>query len=176
MNVTEPQPAVPKLKLRWYQYSLRTLLLLPVLVAIAGAVIHRIEHNRAQREAVHRLWRMGALTSNGPEQPFHAPFGALDMAVSHREGWLENLHGTHEPWAVQFHSDYYTYDAEEIAGLLRGVPSIKHVFVEHGVIPEEELARLRLLVPDVQMHDAADAPRPQSKSPPGGAGRGKAVE
>ena len=33
MNVAEPQPAVPKPKLRWFQFSLRTLLVAMLLVA-----------------------------------------------------------------------------------------------------------------------------------------------
>jgi hypothetical protein len=175
MSVAEPQPAVPKPSIRWYQYRLRTLLLLPIVVVIGGIVIHRIEHNRAQREAVHDLWRMGARTADGPGQPLLAPLSESAMMISHREGWLENLQGTHEPCAVLFYNDYYTYDAEEIARLLRGVPSIRHVYVEHSVISNEELERLRLLVPDIEIHQATNTPQPQSGSPRGGAGIGKMV-
>ena len=51
MSEPEIQPAAPKPKLRWYQYSLRTLLLAPVVLAVvfgwphvhSGYIVWRLE-------------------------------------------------------------------------------------------------------------------------------------
>ena len=55
MSESERQTAVPKPKLRWFQYSLRTLLLLTLLCAIvlkAG-----VEWQRQRRMEIARKWR-----------------------------------------------------------------------------------------------------------------------
>jgi len=137
---------------RW-QFSLRTLLLLPVIVAtILGMAVSRIERNRLQREAVHDLWLIGAGTAFGPGDIFYGPGGGVAMAMHQRKNWLDNLLGTLDPCAVLFNNDHYEYDAKEIAKLLHGVPSIKHAFFSDNIISKEELDRLRLSVPDVQIH------------------------
>jgi hypothetical protein len=41
MSEAESKPAAPKPKLRWYQYRLRTLLLLPVVIALWFALVPR---------------------------------------------------------------------------------------------------------------------------------------
>jgi hypothetical protein len=166
MSITEPQPAEPKPGRRRFQYSLRSLLLLPVIVAIAGMVYLRIEHNRDQREAVHGLWEMGVLTADRPGDDFGGALTGIDMMWHHKEGWFENLQGTHEPSAILFWNEWYSYKAEEVAAAVRHVPSIKHAFVYTGKILEEELAKLRPLLPNVEIHVCK--PRPPSVPPPAG--------
>jgi hypothetical protein len=42
MNEPEASSAVPKRKLRWYQFSLRTLLALPLCLAVSFAILHYV--------------------------------------------------------------------------------------------------------------------------------------
>ena len=167
----EPQSAAPKPARRRFQFSLRTLLLLPVIVATAGTIYLRIEHNRDQREAVHDLWRMGVLTANRPGDDFSAPEFSKDWMWHNKEGWFENLQGTHKPQFILFWNDWYSYKAEDIAAAVHHVPSIKHAFVEPGKISEEELTKLRLLLPNVEFH-ISKPPRP-SDPPPAGSTSGR---
>jgi len=112
----------------------------------------RIEHNRDQREAVHALWEMGVLTADRPGDGFGAPSFATDSIWHHQEGWFANLQGTHEPWAAHFRKQYYPCGLEGIAALVRRVPSIRNMFVDPGVFGEEELEKLRSLLPNVEIH------------------------
>ena len=174
MTTPETQSAAPKSGRCRFQYSLRTLLLLPVVVAIAGMLYLRIEHNRDQREAVHGLWEMGVLTADRPGDDFWAPSFGTDWMWHHKEGWFANLQGTHEPQAILFWNEWYSYKAEAIAAAVRHVPSIKHAFVNPGKISEEELATLRLLLPNVEIHVCK--PRPSSTPLPAGSTSGPPVE
>ena len=174
MSITEPQAAKPKPERRRFQFRLRTLLLLPVFVALVGMVYLRIEHNRDQREAVHELWEMGVLTADHPEDEFWAPSFGTDWMWHHKEGWFENLRGTHEPSAILFWNEWYSYKAEDVTAAVRHVPSIKHAFVNPGKISEEELAKLRLLLPNVEIRVCK--PRPSSNPPPAGSTSGPPVE
>jgi Leucine-rich repeat (LRR) protein len=54
------QPAAPKHKLRWYQYSLRSLFILTFLVAIASSWLAvKMGQARRQKEAVEALLKLG---------------------------------------------------------------------------------------------------------------------
>jgi len=60
MNTTESQPSAPKPKRRWYQYSLRTLLLAFFLFALLmGWAETRFQNAQRQRAAVERIEGMG---------------------------------------------------------------------------------------------------------------------
>ena len=52
MSIAEPQPAVPKQKLRWYQYRLRSLLVFVLFVSIALSGISwlRVKMQKAKRQ------------------------------------------------------------------------------------------------------------------------------
>jgi len=160
----EPPAAASKLGRRRFQFSLWTLLVLPVVAA--GMLYLRVEHNRDQREAVHELWEMGVQTADRPGDDFWAPSFSTDWMWHRREGWFANLQGTHEPSAILFWNEWYSYKAEEVAAAVRHVPSIKHAFVYTGKILEEELAKLRPLLPNVEIHVCK--PRPPSVPPPAG--------
>ena len=60
MTATEPQPAAPKPKRRWFQYSLRTLLLFMLLVSIGMSwVAVKMQQARRQKEAVEAIEKVG---------------------------------------------------------------------------------------------------------------------
>ena len=178
MITPEPQLGEPKPGRR-FQFSLRTLLLLPVIVPIAGMVYLRIEHNRDQREAVHDLWKMGILTADHPGDIFGGAVFATDMIWHNKEGWFENLMGTHEPIAILLKRPWSPYKAEQIAGIVQRVPSIKCICVKADAvdpdgISEEDLAKLRILLPNVVV-DVGNS-RPTNDPPLAGSTLGLAVE
>jgi Leucine-rich repeat (LRR) protein len=64
MTRIEPKPATPKPKLRWYQYSLRTLLVVVFLFALALSPLRsRLDDARTECSAVEALDRVGACVS-----------------------------------------------------------------------------------------------------------------
>jgi hypothetical protein len=165
--MTTPDRTAAPMPGRRFQYRLRTLLLLPLVVAIGSTVYRHIEQNRDQREAVHQLWQMGGSTANKPGDVFWGPSDRLDMIWHNKEGRLDNLQGTHEQWAVAFYRHGFSYDMDELAATIRRVPSIKHMFVWPGIMSAEELARLRPLLPEVEIHPLTEPP---FIPPPDGAG------
>ncbi len=65
MSESEPQTAMPKPKLRWYQYRLRTLLLLALLCAIALKA--GLEWQRRRRMEIARNWARACLDQEYPD-------------------------------------------------------------------------------------------------------------
>ena len=65
MSESEPQTAMPKPKLRWYQYRLRTLLLLALLCAIALKAGLEWQHRR--RMEIARNWARACLDQEYPD-------------------------------------------------------------------------------------------------------------
>jgi hypothetical protein len=175
MSQINIQPTTVKSRRHWYGLSAKKLLFLAVIAILVGLGVQRIAHNRSQRDAVHRLWRSGASTADGPGEPFRPPFGKWRMEIQ-KEGWPENLLGLCEPWAVLFDNDYLIYDAKTISQLVRDVPSIKHVFIGCGMMRDQELTSLPSLLPDVTIHHAANPPQPQRGSPTGGSDSEKMVK
>ncbi len=62
MSVAEPQPAVPKRNPRWFQYSLRTLLIVVTLFAIpcSWLAVKRQQAKR-EREAAAEIVKLGGV-------------------------------------------------------------------------------------------------------------------
>jgi hypothetical protein len=149
---------------RPWRFRPRSLLVFGTLVAlIIGLAAHRIERNRRQREAVHELWQMGALTTESIDAPFLAPATGIDWIWHHREGWSDNLWSAHRPIAVLFteehpymnyHKDYPSLPTEPdgVANAISSVPSIKDVFVEGAAMSPAEAERLRQLLPGIEIH------------------------
>ena len=73
MSASEPQTAVRKPKLRWFQYSLRTLLLLTLLFAIALKA--GLEWQRRQRMEIARNWARACLDQDYPDCGQMKPHG-----------------------------------------------------------------------------------------------------
>lgn len=141
--------------LRWWQFSLRTLLLLPVLVSLFAFLGTRIHGNRQQRDAVHALWRMGVTTCNHENQPFTAPSSGIDWIWCNRENWIDDLIGTHEPIAACYdirdsgNGDFSEGDCMEFAALAKRVPSIKNVVLIG--MDDQSVKRIKELLPGVSL-------------------------
>ncbi len=96
--MSSPQPARPKRKRRWLQYSLRSLLVLTLLAAIGlGWVRHQLNRLQAEEEAVAAIRALGGTVVYGSDSPFE------DESPGPK--WLRSLLGEHffcEVWEVDF--------------------------------------------------------------------------
>ena len=64
MQTESPKAEPPKRKRRWYQFSLRTLLIFTVVCAIGSAwVARRMDRKRRDREAVAVILKLGGSVS-----------------------------------------------------------------------------------------------------------------
>jgi hypothetical protein len=75
MSLTEPKPAPPRYKLRWYQYSLRSLFLVTLLASIGMSFVAvRMQRAREQKALVAAIERTGGCVDydyqvDGPRTP-----------------------------------------------------------------------------------------------------------
>jgi Leucine-rich repeat (LRR) protein len=99
----------PKRKRRWFQFSLRTLMVLTLVCAIPFAWLgRRIEQKRGEREAVAAIVKLGGSVSYDYEKASwewefggSAPIGEVKHAKPPGPDWLRNLLGEN------FFSDVY---------------------------------------------------------------------
>ncbi len=139
---------------------MRTLLLVPVVVAVIGACANRMQHNRQQRDAVHTLWQMGVLTSDEPDQVFWGPGSNLDWVWHDRENWLDDLVGTHrpifvgvmEPSGSQVNQRIGGTDVDRFANAINSIASVQEVFVQGRAMDANGVERIRYLLPHVRVH------------------------
>jgi hypothetical protein len=90
--------------------------------------------------------------------------------MSHREGWLENLQGTHEPISVLFREEFVEQviqgtDFNDVVDAIRRVPSIKAVFFEGAAMSPENVEKLAKLFPGIQVRHVK-AHRGEKATPP----------
>ncbi len=93
--MTTDQPTAPKPKRRWYQYSLRTLMVVVTLFAVACSWFAvKLGQARRQREAVEALMRLKAAMCNVEYDYIRDSAGNLiPNAQSRGPAWLRNLLG-----------------------------------------------------------------------------------
>ena len=113
MSMTKPQPAAPKPKLRWFQFSLRSMLIFVTLCAIVCSWIatkmqnvkQQWEQLKPQREALRRIEHAGGLLSVELSEPpldwlqslfVDGPYGVTSVdwkGPKVTDAGLENLEG-----------------------------------------------------------------------------------
>ncbi len=169
MTTIEAQPAVPESKLRSYQYSLRTLLVVVTLFAILCSALltfwtfvvcpAREAGRRAACPAKVRILNHACLRE------------VVFLTQNNRVASVSTC-----PVCCQLSIDHAWWD-----GPIRFVDS-RGMLVDESAVPpkavEEAKVRLRENRQELmaQLRDAtANTPQPQSGSPQGGAGRGKMV-
>jgi Leucine Rich repeat len=85
MRIEPPKADTPKRKRRWFQFSLRTLMIFTVVCAVsAGWLGKRIEQKRNERVAVEAIVRLGGRVAYDYER---------DSAKPHGPEWLRGLLG-----------------------------------------------------------------------------------
>jgi hypothetical protein len=91
MEAEPPKADLPKRKRRWFQFSLRTLLILTAIVAIASAWLgKRIEQKRKERDAVAAIIESGGYV----RYDYQYMNGRVDLnAEPAAAGWLRKLCG-----------------------------------------------------------------------------------
>lgn len=86
-----PQPAAPKPKLRWYQFSLRSLLILVTLFAFACSWFTvKMQQAKRQRETIEAIRKLGGLVIYGYTFDDAAP---MVMTTRDAPAWLRQLLG-----------------------------------------------------------------------------------
>jgi hypothetical protein len=92
MTATGPQPAQPKPRRRWFQYSLRTLFLLTLLASIGLSWFTvRMQRARRQKEAVEEIQRLDGAVQYDYE--VQQSGNRLPGAVPPGPAWLRSLLG-----------------------------------------------------------------------------------
>ena len=97
--MTTDQHAKPKSKRRWYQYSLRTLLIFVTLFAVACSWFTvKMQQAKRQREAVEEILRLGGIVlydyeTFEDEDSIHISGGATIVNEPSTPLWLRNLLG-----------------------------------------------------------------------------------
>jgi hypothetical protein len=79
MQTELPRADPPKRKRRWFQFSLRTLMIFTLFLAIGcGLMARRVEQKRNEREAVDAIVKLGGHVHYDND---HGPF--MPMSVAH---------------------------------------------------------------------------------------------
>jgi hypothetical protein len=92
---SEPTTAdPPKRKRRWFQFSLRTLLLFTLICAVAASwVAHRMDKKRAEREAIAAIRKAGGLVYHDCEEVHKDTSGKMVASGTRGPEWLQKLVG-----------------------------------------------------------------------------------
>ena len=149
MSIAEPQPAVPKPKLRWYQYRLRTLLIFVTLCTIACSLlvpmIRKMQEDaeKAEKEAkrIAKLrqreaqWEQGARIIQGTG-------GRLCPAYTWTPG---------DAYVYGFGEQFSDVGVERLVQQLKGIPEIGVLdlsstqITDKGLIVLEKMRQLKKL-------------------------------
>ncbi len=88
MPTESPKAEPPKRKRRWFQFSLRTLLVFTLFCALASAWLsHKVAQKRAEREAAEAFAKLGSIVTYDYER------GPFQAAEAPGPQWLKNLLG-----------------------------------------------------------------------------------
>jgi predicted cation transporter len=144
---------------RRFQFGLRTLLLSVVVASVIFAAFARIQRNRQQREAVCAIWGMGALTVDGPGEPFIGPLSGLDWALLEHKTWLDDLVGAPCPIAVLFpvydesigERRVSDEDVDELAEIVGKIPTVETVCLKGTHVTPEGVKKLQEALPDCEI-------------------------
>ena len=116
---------------------------------------------------------MGTLTTENVAEPFYAPVSGIDWMWHRHEGWWADLVGTHAPiavmvgWPERDEGHFDRDDVEEFAGLVRKVPTVRHVYLIGTIVGEKDSERLRQLLPSVVVqHEPKPGVRPMKEARP----------
>ncbi len=147
MTEPEPQPVVPKPKLRWYQYSLRTLLTVVLICTIPCSWLGW-EANRARRQARN----MDAFRELVSEEWIWSDYEWFFVREPRRPTWLWSRIGySLDQKVVEMRVP--VRNAERAIGILKEMPYLQTVSIEgwytrpsqkHRVETEVELATAKV--------------------------------
>jgi len=153
------------------RFSLRSLLLVTVLFSGCLAwFTHRAHMNRRQREAVHRIWKMGGLVAFKSEPTYTIPLNDNEWLAETSKTWFDDVLRVRTPEYVLFasmrgkRSDVDDDDIEELIDVLKQLPSIRYVRLDATDITEEGVARMQAALPDCMIRRPTIPPRRQPQT------------
>jgi Leucine rich repeat len=153
MQIESPKAEPPKRKRRWFQFSLRTLMIFTVICAIgAGRLGQRIEQKRKERAAVEAIAKLGG----NVEYDYETVKGATPPGLKFLRDWLgENFftevatvqihaHDTGLDWLIPIKEVTLKDSHFTETGLarLKSLPGLRSLSLSGNRITDKELARL----------------------------------
>jgi len=152
MSASEPQPAAPRPKRHWFQYSLRTLLLLMLLASIGMSWLAvKMQQARRQREAVEAIQKLGGqvwydyeVQQSGNPLPGAGPPGPA---------WLRNLLGE-DILARVVYVSFFRSSSVTDAGLerLKGLTQLQELYLGVTQVSDAGLEHLKGLTQLQQLY------------------------
>src|SRR5258708_7595905 len=138
MQTESPKADPPKRKRRRFQFSLRTLLIFTLVVAVACAWLGRkIEQKRREREAVEAIVKKGGVAWYEMENGIEKPAGP---------DWLRNLLGEDFFSEVQGVDFYHRPVTDSELGFLKTLTTIQTLNLESTRVTDAGLANLEGLI------------------------------
>jgi len=132
------QPVKPKRKLRWYQYSLRTLFILMFLVACASSWLAvKMQQARRQKEIVDAVYRMGGCVQYDYQWKVYIEFTNPEPPV--RPFWLCKILGRDFFCDVKFVDLSSLKDTCLDLDMLNGLKEVKGLDLHNTRISDNEL-------------------------------------
>jgi hypothetical protein len=144
-----------KRKRRWYQFSLRALLVLVLLVSVGMSwFAAKLEKARRQKEAVQAIGKLGGFVIyEGNRLPTgEVPHGAPRVQAPW-PSWLETVLGQDFFWDAE---RVYWYGncpelTDTVLGYLRDLPGLRLVCLEDTQVTPEGVKKLREALPECEI-------------------------
>jgi len=157
MSMPEPQPEQPRRRRRWFQYSLRTLLLVMFLTSIGLSWFAvRLQQARRQREGVEEIKKLGGVVcydyeahqSGKPPGPGWLRkllgddfFAEVDLVQVSNDAAMEHLNGLPRLSAVVCDTRVTDVGLEQ----LKGLTQLRELYLEYLDVTDIGLEHLKAL-------------------------------
>jgi hypothetical protein len=140
MEAEPPKSDPPKRKRRWFQFSLRTLLIGVTIAALAcGWLVSEVERKRQEREAAEEIVKLGGFVAYDCRWTL---YGLKFSARPHGPPWLRELLGENFFSDVELVSLDKVQGAETALGYLRGLTHVKYLTLSRTNLTDADLANL----------------------------------
>lgn len=143
-----------------FRYSLRFLLILVLVLGVGfGLAARRADRNRAQRQTVERIWRLGGYVGYESSDQAVLPFSKPDWEAVTQRSWLYDVFVTHTPTSVYFEdrlvhaSKLNDENVDELIEALQRLPTVRDVFLDSTKLADAGKAKLQAALPDRRIVD-----------------------
>jgi hypothetical protein len=143
MQTDSPKADPPKRKRRWFQYSLRTLLIFTLVCAVASAwLANKMEQKRKERDAVTAIVKSGGHVYYDSDIQGKDWYARMRVAGPRGPEWLRKLLGENFFSDVELVSLIRVKDAEEALINVRGLTEVERLTICQINFTDADLAKL----------------------------------